>query len=224
MKRRDPVVWSGCALLFFAGAAWGGVLPKTDFFVVSDIHELAETGAAIATIFAVIFGFTAWKKQLRGQSDHELARKILLETEKLKAHTLVLTRTAENCQASSNLHSADWKIFQEILCVLRNDLARGDECLINLEALLIEVDVMWGGELRTHYKKALELFHMCLFCIRSHLDFLDNPDSDIQGDDFSWIDDRLAEGGWNQDEPTRRENVTALLSQATEYLKEKLVT
>ena len=33
MKRCDPVVWGGCALLFFAGAAWSGVLPETDFLI-----------------------------------------------------------------------------------------------------------------------------------------------------------------------------------------------
>ena len=224
MKRSDPVVLVGCVLLFFAGAAWSGVFPKADFFVVDDIHELAEIGAAIATIFAVVFGIGAWKKQLRGLSDHELARKILLATEKFKAQTLVITRTADNCQNSSNLHSADWNFLQKILNILRADLENSNECRSNIEAILIEADVMWGDELRTHYSEVFELFDMCQLCIRGHLEFLDDPEGDIEGDDFSWIDGRLSEGGWNLDERQRRDNMAILLSQATGYLKEKLVS
>ncbi|WP_156355029.1 hypothetical protein [Pseudomonas endophytica] len=211
-------------LLFFAGAAWSGVLPKADFFVAKDIHELAETGAAIATIFAVVFGLSAWKKQLRGQSDHELARKLLLETERLKAQALVITRTADNCKNSSNLQSADWSVLQKILSILRADLAKSHECRSNMEAILIEADVMWGDELRMYYSEVLELFDMCQLYIQSNLDFLDDTEIDMEGDDLSWIENRLSEGGWNLDERKRRERISILLSQATGYLKEKLVS
>lgn len=223
MKRDGWLIWAGCVLLFFAGAVWGGVLPKTDFFRVTDVHDLADIFGAIATVFAVAFGFSAWKKQLRGHTDHELAKRILLETERFKEQTLGITRTAENCLTSSNLHNADWSFLQEVLRILRSDLEKSDECRINMEALLIEADVIWGGELRTRYSGLRDLNDMCCLYIRSYLRFLEDPDDDSEGDDFSWVDDRLSQGGWNSDEHQRRENMNTLLTQATAYLKKKLV-
>lgn len=223
MKRDGLLVWAGCVFLFFAGAVWGGVLPKTDFFRVNDVHDLADIFGAIATIFAVVFGVSAWKKQLRGHTDHELAKRILLEAERFKEQTFVITRTAENCLTSSNLHFADWSFQQEILRILRSDLEKSDECRINMEALLIESDVIWGSELRTHYSGLRELNDMCCLCVRSYLNFLEGPDDESEGDDFLWVDDHLSKAGWNSGEHQRRVNMNALVAQATVYLKKKLV-
>lgn len=85
--RRDWVVWLGCGFLFFAGAIWGRLLPGSNFFVVANVHDLAEIVAACATTFAVVLaliGLSAWKRQVIATSDHELARRSIVLIEKCK--------------------------------------------------------------------------------------------------------------------------------------------
>jgi hypothetical protein len=85
--RRDWLVWLGCGSLFFAGAIWGHLLPGSNFFVITNIHDLAEIVAACATTFAVLLalvGLSAWKGQVIATSDHELARRSIVLIEKCK--------------------------------------------------------------------------------------------------------------------------------------------
>lgn len=226
MKQKDLIVWSGCALLFCAGAVWGGVWPRADFFKIADIHDLLEIGSAIATIFAVVFGVSAWKKQLRGQSDHELARRVLLNAEKLKAQTLVMIWSARNCLGSNYIHFADWSKIQAILKELRADIANSDACRANLDAVLLETDIMWGDELRNSYHKIYELLGICRYCVQSYVDFLEDPDSDDEAgnDDLDWVEKRLAEGAWDRTEVEMRSQMSDFVSEASDYLKRKLVS
>lgn len=223
MKGNNSVIWLWCTLLFFAGAIWGGAWPRSEFFLIENIHDLAEFGAAIATMVAVVIGLSAWKKQLRGQSDHDLARRLLLEAEKFKAQTLVISRSAENCLTSSSLHSADFSRLQEIMAGLREDLSNSDNCRARMEALLLEADVMWGQELRSRCAYLLELHDMCCYCVRDFLDFLDDPDDPSADKDLSWIEDKLSDSGWNLTEPERRTKMSQLTANASGYLKQKLV-
>lgn len=193
--------------------------------MINDIHDLSETCSAIATVFAVIFGVNAWKKQLRGQADHELARRMLLETEQLKAQVLNITKTSEDCITSENLLSADFAFFQKIMGLLRSELDKSDEARARMDALLLEANLMWGGELDSHYAEIYSLLDMCRHCVRSYLIFFDNPDGiGVSDEDLSWIEKALSAGGWTQGESEKRAKMSILTSSATEYLKQKLVS
>ncbi|WP_367239103.1 hypothetical protein AB1H94_17735 [Pseudomonas fulva] len=223
MTRNDLLIWAGCALLFFAGAIWGAAWPKSAFFSVSSFHDLTEIFAAVATVFAVVFGVSAWKNQLRGHSDHDLSRRVLVEAEKLKIQTMIITKSTSSCIDSHCVHMIDWGRLQEIKNSLRSSLQASEAARASMSALLIETDVVWGMELRSKYHDLLELNQLCCYYVRDFLEFMEDSES-AGAEDLSYVERKLVSGGWQLSEPERIVKMNELTSSASSYLKAKLVS
>ncbi|WP_152537909.1 hypothetical protein [Pseudomonas canadensis] len=77
---RDWVVWLCSFLLFACGAVWAAVPIRSDFFVVSNVHDLFEILGSLATVVAVCVAaanINSWKHQVNAAADLELARRLV---------------------------------------------------------------------------------------------------------------------------------------------------
>lgn len=84
---RDWLVWLLCFSLFGCGAVWAQIPIKSTFFVVNNIHDLAEILGAVATVVAVCVAaanINSWKHQVRAVADLELARNLAISLKRYK--------------------------------------------------------------------------------------------------------------------------------------------
>jgi hypothetical protein len=159
--KQDWVVWLGCAVLFCAGVIWGAVPIETNFFKVKDIHDLSEIFSSIATIIAVCLAFigvNAWRLQVRGEADHELARRVAIAA--LKYKNVARTSFYDVQFALRPSYHDLWMQPVEVLSRHAiNMKSSRQQCLdykAELSTVLLECRVLWGVEFTKKYDGLFE--------------------------------------------------------------------
>ncbi|VVQ29735.1 hypothetical protein PS943_01464 [Pseudomonas fluorescens] len=165
---RDWMIWVGCLLLFCAGAVWEAIQIKVDFFVVANIHDFFEILSSLATVIAVCYGVLAWKHQLSGQSDLELARRVAIASLRMKEAALEGWADAKAAinRVPSGINSlpSDWmKMMSEEIAVR---LAKREELKLEYFAVLQEARAIWGKDFTTKYNRLNDLCSACNTCAR----------------------------------------------------------
>ena len=124
-------------------------------FIINPI-SLKDLATAIATcvgIYVAITGINAWKKQLRGKTDYELARKYLKAALKLRdamkfvRNPFISIGEMESALKESGLEGKEYKaheITNRAVYSIRWNKAR--EAWTNLESELLDAEVSWGKE------------------------------------------------------------------------------
>lgn len=140
-------------------------------------EHLAITGAVVA-----IKGLGTWQRQLKGQSEYELSRRILVTLFKYRdaingvrhpamwsyeMHTPTEDEAKDMSREKIRYYGTS-KAYQT-----RWDKVQTERT--NLYADLLEFEAIWGEELKTLFKKIFDLEHELLMCIRNYLDLI-NPD------------------------------------------------
>ncbi|MHB2241699.1 hypothetical protein [Pseudomonas monsensis] len=175
--KKDWMIWLCCTLLFLAGVTWGRIWLKTDFFAVSDIHDLFEIFSSAATVIAVIFAAYSvnnWRSQIKVQADHELARKLAVSLLKYKDSIQIAHSDAQFCVNHSIIG------FEGLPPDLLMDVADGfvvrmkesTDQRAELLGVLLEVRALWGDDLPNSLDALFNTcneFHKCvrLFAVAS---------------------------------------------------------
>lgn len=224
--KKDWVIWGGCALLFGAGIVWGQMWPKKDFFAVTDIHDLAEILSSMATVAAAFFALTIWKKQIRAQADHDLARRALVRLERFKNAALTQVIDSQFCSGNSHLQYEDYELIKRVDEGIRSRLTLFDEEASSLQALLSEARAIWGAELERLLEGVREIAAEAYGCNKHFLVFLvesANPHvQDYIEADIHKSSDRLRNLGLRGGPNDIAKAISALTSAADTYLKNKL--
>ena len=146
------MIWLWCTLLFLAGVTWGSIRLKTDFYTVSDIHDLFEVFSSAATVVAVIFAAYSvnnWRSQIKVQADHELARRLAISLLKYKETIQIAHSDAQFCVNNcivgfEGLPPELLKSVVDGMIVRMND---NNNQKAELLGVLLEVRALWGDEL-----------------------------------------------------------------------------
>lgn len=146
------------------------------------VKNLSLSGATITGAVVAVKGLSTWKRQLKGQSDYDLSRSILVSMYKYRnaingvrhpamfAEEMLLQPDADaegmslaqiRFQGKANAYQARWDKVQ-------NEL-------IGLNAYLLEAEALWGDELKGRFEVLFTLQHELFTCIRHFLELL-NPD------------------------------------------------
>jgi hypothetical protein len=228
--KKDWVVWLWCALLFLAGVTWGSIRFKTDFYAVSNVHDLFEIFSSSATIVAVIFAafsINDWRSQIKAESDHELARKLAVSLERYKESIRAIYSTAGFCV--NNCIVGFEGLPPDTLKAIT------DRFLIKVEKIqeegadfrgqLVEARALWGDELP---KALADVFNSCndlcscvrLFsmAIRSEMKF---EQQDLYKRRIIELGEHYSPEGWEEEKIAAR--VNELARTASEYIGTKLV-
>jgi hypothetical protein len=224
--KKDWVVLGGCALLFGAGIVWGQMWPKKDFFAVADIHDLAEILSSMATVAAVFIAMTAWRKQLRAQHDHDLARRIAIAGERFKRVTLEIVVDAHFCGTNSNLQYSSESLIERIRSNLRDRMTAHDAEMSSLNATLLEARALWGDQLDKAYEEIFSVSKGAYYCVNHFIGFLNesgNPDhQDGMEARITKFDEELSRRGLTGGPDDISEKISSMTSTADRFLKHKL--
>lgn len=147
------------------------------------VKDLVILGAAITGAVVAVKGLGTWQRQLKGQSEYELSRRILVTLFKYRdaingvrhpamwSHEMpsppveeAKTMSIEKVRhyGTSKGYQARWTKVQEQRTALYADL--------------LEAEAIWGSELQTLFKVIFDLEHELFTRIRHYLELL-NPDT-----------------------------------------------
>jgi len=199
---------------------------------VSLLKDLILAGAAITGSVVAVKGLGTWQRQLKGKSEYELSRRILVSLFKYRdaingvrhpmmwAHEMPAPPEDKAQKMSSEqirfygtqkAYEARWDQVQSVRSSLYADL--------------LEAEAIWGSSLKDLFKKAFDLEHELAVSIRHYLT-LCNPDTEeasreavrkIQGKRRDIMYDDLSEEG---DE--YKKDFAAAIEGIEKYLKPKL--
>lgn len=116
--------------------------------------DIITAGAAITAAVVAVKGLRAWKKQLRGKTDYELARRCLkavyrvrdairMVRNPLQSSEEIAAAVKEEGPSIPQYLSDDYKIQQAIYSFR---LKRASEAFSDLQVELLEAQVSWGTE------------------------------------------------------------------------------
>ncbi|MCE0903872.1 hypothetical protein LU676_14030 [Pseudomonas alloputida] len=155
---KDRVVWGGCLLLLATGILIGKMTAPDAFFEVDNIHEAFEIAGAIATILAValaVLTMSDWRRQAKAESDHELARQVVVLLRKYRDETVKTWHYAESsiAQIEGNTWVGEGGSDNYLYQTYQRQLDNMKSLRADLAPLEIECAEVWGGLFSTHFSK-----------------------------------------------------------------------
>lgn len=152
--------------------------------LVTLVKDLILSGAAITGAVVAMKGLGTWKRQLRGQSEYELSRRILVTLFKYRdaingvRHPVMwayempnppedesksMSREHVQFHGTSNAYQARWDKVQAERTSLYADLLEGE--------------AIWGDELKKLFKALFNLEHELFTSVRHYIELI-NPDTE----------------------------------------------
>ena len=146
-------------------------------------RDLILSGAAITGAVVAIKGLSTWQRQLKGQSEYDLSRRILVSLFKYRdtingvrypamwAYEMPTPPDEEAKGMSSDQIQfyGTSKTYQ-----VRWDKVQNERT--NLYADLLEAEALWGDELKELFKVVFDLEHELFTSIRHYIELI-NPDT-----------------------------------------------
>ncbi|WP_144191778.1 MULTISPECIES: hypothetical protein [Shewanella] len=147
------------------------------------IKDIAVTGAAITGAIVAVKGLGTWQRQLKGQSEYELSRRILVTLFKYRdaingvRHPAMWGHEMPNPPEDEARSMSPEQI--RFYGTSKAYQARWDKVQVERTALyadLLEAEAIWGTDLNNLFKVIFDLQHELLTRIRHYLELI-NPDT-----------------------------------------------
>ena len=147
--------------------------------------------ATVAAVFIAGMGLSTWKAQIKWQTDHDLARRILIEIYRFRdavgaarnpfvfAHEKRDDDTIENAGIGTRRQNHDGtrraiqRRFSEI-----------EKSTPQLYALLLEAEAVWGQELSAIWPDVIRLYNELSSQAKLYLEFLESQDAGADPKNF----------------------------------------
>ena len=131
--------------------------------IVSLIKDVVLSGAAITGAVVAIKGLGTWQKQLKGQSEYELSRRILVSVFKYRDAINGVRHPAMWAYEMPSPPEDEAKAMsREQICFYGTSKAYQARCYkvqterTSLYADLLEAEAIWGNELKELFKKNIQ--------------------------------------------------------------------
>ncbi|NWF07968.1 hypothetical protein HX810_09860 [Pseudomonas salomonii] len=167
-------------------------ITEVDWALTKDIFGILGTVISTAGVVAACYfgsrGLTAWKKQLRGNFDHALAVKVLVELYKFRdsiidARAPMFTYESLNFNKSPMPKEAAHKEYRVISESLTARYDKVSTIRVQLEAAAFECEAVWGAFLKA---PIAEIFMLLGELVREaqRYKYLSNPEISEEGKKF----------------------------------------
>ena len=199
---------------------------------VTLLKDIILAGAAFTGAGVAIKGLGTWQRQLKGQSEYELSRRILVTLFKYRdaigsvRNPMIWpnenpTPSADEVEGMNDAKKNSYRISKVYL-------SRWDKLQIERRALyadLLEAEAIWDNELKDIFKKVFDLEHELSICIRHHLSLL-NPDvHEASKDAIRKIDEKRRDimyGDEDDEDDEFKNDLFDAIKKIEQYLKPKL--
>lgn len=115
------------------------------------LKDAILAGAACIGAYVAISGLSAWKRQLKGKTEYEVAKDLLKATLQVRNRL----QAARNPFFSSGQSQAE--IFDVMRQAFEDRFAQVDEAVAQLEVSLLEAEALWGNAATEIFSE----FHKC---------------------------------------------------------------
>lgn len=158
-------------------------LPLQEFISVGKDILIAVAAAVGATV--AILGLNTWNRQLKGSAEYDLARRILKiayrlrETIKEVRHPVMWAAEMPDPPVEEAKTMSGEEIFY-----YRNSRAyqarwqKVSNVRTDLQADLLEAEVLWGDELKKRFNALFKLEHELFVAVQSHLRLINPKESE----------------------------------------------
>lgn len=144
---------------------------------LSIIKDIVIIGAAIVGAYVALAGLNTWRKQLRGKSEYELAKKVLRQIYEYR-QALESVRFGffspeemERAREESSEESGDREArTREQLTIYTHRIEKVNDVRVGLEGTLIEVEVLLSKDLPAKVRQLYRFEDELSGAIREHLD------------------------------------------------------
>ena len=200
--------------------------------IVALLKDLVLSGAAITGAVVAVKGLGTWQRQLKGQSEYELSRRILVSVFKYRdaingvrhpamwAYEMPSPPEDEAAKmppeqirfyGTSKAYQARWDKVQAERTSLYADL--------------LEAEAIWGAELKQLFKKVFDLEHELFTRIRHYIELINPDTSDAKKEAITKIYDKARDIMYDDlsEEPDEyKKDLISAIEQIEKYLKLKL--
>ena len=199
---------------------------------VTLLKDLVLSGAAITGAVVAVKGLGTWQRQLKGQSEYELSRRILVSVFKYRdaingvRHPVMwayeipsppeeeaktMSREQIRFYGTSKAYQARWDKVQAERTTLYADL--------------LEAEAIWGAELKELFKRVFDLEHELFARIRHYVELI-NPDTDEASKEAIRNIDKKARDimydNLSEEPDEYKQDIISAIEQIEKYLKPKL--
>jgi len=181
---RDWVVWLCSFLLFACGVVWAVVPIPSEFFVVSNVHDLFEILGSLATVVAVCVAaanINSWKHQVNAAADLELARKLVSSLHGYRtrmqsmwywADFVIQMIEVDDPNTASDMGLDEQRLLPEI---------EGTRQLqMQLKELLLQSQSVWRVSLEPEAAELFKFTDRCIFVVNNSFVWMGAYDSNAK--------------------------------------------
>lgn len=196
-----------------------------DKLTLANFNSLASSFAYITAAYVGIKGLSAWRRQLKGNQDYNLAKSLMLNIYKyqeamnhLRSPAIWTSEYPDFSQEELRMPK-NTKRFKEISHAYQKRWEKVGEIRPNIFEQTLEGQVIWDDEIRRLVEDLLKLEKNVMFALSNYLRII-NPDSldEIRDkDDSKWMYDSQ-----NDEEDIYRKPFKKKLKAIENYLKPKL--
>lgn len=200
--------------------------------IISLLKDLVLIGAAITGAVVAVKGLGTWQRQLKGQSEYELSRRILVTLFKYRdaingvRHPAMWANEmppppedeAKNMNHEQIRFYGSSKGYQN-----RWDKVQSEKT--SLYADILEAEVLWGIELKNLFKEIFNLEHELFTSIRHYIELINPQTSEASKDAITKIDKKRRDIMYDDlsDEPDEyKQDLISSIEKIEKYLKPKL--
>lgn len=196
-----------------------------DKLSLANFNSLASSAAYIVAAYIGIKGLSAWKAQLKGNQDYNLAKELMLSIYKYQEAMNNLRSPAIWTSEYPDLSNEELnmphnkKRFKEISFAYQKRWDRVGQIRPEIFEQTLEGQVIWGGEIRRLTEDLLNLEKNVMFALSNHLQVI-NPDchdGSKDKDDSKWMYDSK-----DDENDIYRKPFKEKLKAIEDYLKPKL--
>lgn len=200
--------------------------------IVALLKDIVLSGAAITGAVVAVKGLGTWQRQLKGQSEYELSRRILVTLFKYRdaingvrhpAMWVYEMPTPSEDEAKSMSPEQIRFYGTSKAYQARWDKVQSERT--SLYADLLEAEAIWGNELKDLFKNIFDLQHELFTRVRHYIELI-NPDTDKESKEvIKNIDKKGRDIMYDNlsDEPDEyKKDLISAIEKIEKYLKPKL--
>jgi len=200
--------------------------------VISIIKDFILAGAAFTGATVAVKGLGTWQRQLKGQSEYELSRRILVTLFKYRdaindvRHPVMWAYEMPNPPEEEAKTMSDSQVRS--YGTSKAYQARWDKVQTERAALyadMLEAEALWGAELNSLFKTVFDLQHELFTKIRHYLELINPDTSDASKEAIKNIDGKSRDIMYDisTDEPDEyKQDLLNAIERIELYLKPKL--
>jgi len=201
--------------------------------IIATFKDVVISAAAIIGAIVAVKGLGTWQRQLKGQSEYELSRRILVTLFKYR-DSINGVRNPMMWTYEMPLPSEEEakKMSQEQVRFYGTSKAyqnRWDKVKIektSLYADLLESEAIWGLELKELFKPIFKLEHELFIKVRHYIELIDPDTNNAKREAISKIDEKTRDIMYDimsDEEPDEyKKDLLSAIEDVEKYLKPKL--